>query len=140
MHDMLRREVVLQSQQIVSRPFFENVGVRRELLDEAEGVLHAEGLGKTTPPACEGSRKSEPRIPVSEVHALLTVDSRAGIRRSKAPAVVSIGSHEAQNARARMRVRGANPPGLHLGSARGIDVEPRSQHTIHGVADSKSIE
>ena len=137
---MLRREVVLQSQQIVSRPFFENVGVRRKLLHDAEGVLHADGLGKPKPPAFEGSRKSEPRIPVSEVHALLTVDSRAGIRRSKAPAVVSIGSHEAQNARARMRVRGANPPGLHLGSARGIDVETRSQRPIHGVADFKSIE
>ena len=68
------------------------------------------------------------------------VDAGAGIRGPKAPTVVSIGSYEAQNICARVRVGSINPPVLDFRGSRGINVESRSQRPAHRVANLKSVQ
>ena len=132
-------KVVLQPQKIVSRPLLESVGVRRQLLYDAKGVLDTDGIGKPETAALKWTGKGEPRIPVSQMHSLLDVDAGSGIGGSKAPAVVPIESFQTQDACTRVRVSRADVRRLDFHAARRIHIEPRSERAAHRVADLKSV-
>ena len=48
--NVFRSDVVLQTDQVVSGPLFESVGIRRESPDHPEGMLDADGIGKPEAP------------------------------------------------------------------------------------------
>src|SRR5579864_1101991 len=98
-------------------------------------MLHADGIRKPESPLLDGSGKSEPRIPVAQVNALLNVDAGTGVGRSEAPAIVTIRGLQAQNAGAGVRVSGANPARLDFGRSRGVHVETRCQRAIDRVSN-----
>src|SRR5438270_10829918 len=136
--DMFRRKVVLQAQEIVSGPLFVSVGVRRKLLHDAKGMLHALGIGKPKASPLDGAGKGKPRIPVSQVRAFLNVDPRSRVSRSETPAVIAIGSRKAKDAGAGVRIRGRNIAGLDFNGPRGIHVAACSQSSADRIAELKA--
>src|ERR1700758_5288193 len=119
--NMLWRKVVLQAQEIVPGPLLECVGVRRKLLHNSKSMLNADRIRKPEAAADERPGKSEPRIPVSQVYALLNVDAGARIGGPEAPAVVPIRSYEAQNIGPGVRIGRINPSRLDFRGPRGIN-------------------
>src|SRR5437764_11591656 len=101
-------------------------------------MLHADGIGKPEAATLEGTRKSKPRIPISQVDAMLNIDAGSRVGRSKAPAVISVGSLEAQDASAEVRVSRPNPSGLAFCGACRVSVETGCQRPTDGTADRKS--
>src|ERR1700686_3491600 len=74
------------------------------------------------------------------MEAVVNIDSGGGIGGAEAPAVVAIGSFEAEDVCAGMSVGGSEAAGLDFGGARGIDVEGGSELAIHGIADFEAVE
>src|SRR5277367_5391832 len=72
--------------------------------------------------------------------AFLDVDAGSGISGTEAPAVVAVGSVEAENICTGMSVACAETAGLDFGGARGVDVEARGELAVYGIADFKAIE
>ena len=138
--NVLGRDVVLEAEEIVTGPFFPSVGAGGLAFDDGESVLNADRIGKPKAAALDGSRESETRIPVAEVNAFLDVDAGSGIGGAEAPAVVAIGSVEAENVCAGMSVACAEAAGLDFGGARGVDVEARGELAIYGIADFEAVE
>ena len=138
--DVLGSDVVLETEEIVTCPFFPSVGAGGLAFDDGECVLNADRIGKPKAAALDGSREIEARIPVAEVNAFLDVDAGSGIGGAEAPAVVAIGSVEAEDICAGMSVACAEAAGLDFGCTRGVDVEARGELAVHGIADFKAIE
>ena len=140
MENVLGSEVVLEAEEIVAGPIFGGVGAGGKLFDESESVLEANGIGKPEAAANDGAGESETGIPIAEMEAFLDVDAGSGIGRAEAPFVVAVGSIEAKDVCAGMRVAGAEAAGLDVGSARGVDVEARSELAVDGIADFEAVE
>ena len=130
----------MQAEEIVARPRFGSVGVRGQLFDDVEGVLDADGIGKPEAAALNGSRKSDARIPIPEMSALLDVDSGSGVGRAEAPAIIAVGSFKTENARTGVGIACAEAAGLNFSGARVVDVEARRQRAVDRIADFKAIE
>src|SRR5260370_34856257 len=103
-------------------------------------MLQSDRIGKPESPALDRSGKCKPWIPVAQARAALNVDSRHWIRRAEAPLIVAVRRLQIQNARTRVRVARANPPGLHLRRARPVPLEALAQRVVHRIADLESIQ
>ena len=57
--DVLGGEIILETKEIVAGPIFRGVGSRRQLFDESEGVLEADGIRKPEAAANDGAGESE---------------------------------------------------------------------------------
>ncbi len=87
-----------------------------------------------------GAGNIEARVPVAEVKPFLNVNAGDGVGGAEAPTVVTVGSFEAENVGAGVRVTGAKIGGLDFGGARGVNVEPRGESVVDGIADFETVE
>src|SRR5690348_11652025 len=140
MENMLGREVVLQAEEIISRPVFPSIGTGGLGFYERVSVLEACRVGEPKAAANDWSRKIETRIPVSQMEAVLSVDAGRGISRAEPPTVIAIRSLKTQNVCAGVGIGGADTAGLNFGGARGVDIEARGELAIHGIADFETVE
>lgn len=138
--DVLGRDVVLEAKQIVASPFLRSVGAGGLLFDDGERVLNADGIGEPEAAAKNGAGESEAGIPVAEVDAFLNVDAGSGIGGAEAPLVVAVGSFEAENVCAGMRVAGAEAAGLDFGGASGVDIEASGESAVGRIAEIEAVE
>ena len=138
--NVLGRDVVLEAKEIVAGPVFPGVGFIGEAFDDDEGVLKADGIGEPKAAALDGTGKREARIPVAEVDAFLDVDAGNGVSGAETPAVVAVGSFEAENVCAGVGVACAEIRGLDFGSAGGVNVEARGELIVDRIADFEAVE
>jgi len=138
--NVLGSDVVLEAEKIVAGPVFPGVRFIGEAFDDDEGVLKADGIGKPKATAPDGAGEVEARIPVSEVHAFLDVDAGNGVGGAETPAVVAVGSLEAEDVCAGVGVACTEIGGLDFGSASGVDVEARGELVVDRIADFETVE
>ena len=136
----LGRDVVLQAEKIVTCPFFRSVRAGGLFFDDRERVLKADRIREPKAAALDGTGERESRIPVAEMSAFLNVDAGDGIGGAKAPAVVAVGSFQAENAGAGMSVGGSDAARLDFRGAGSVDVEARGQRAVGGIANFKAVE
>ena len=138
--DVLGSDVVLEAEEIVASPGFARVCARGLLIDDDVDVLNADGIGEPEAAALERAGEIEARVPVAEMDAFLNVNARDGVGGAETPAVVAVGSFEAEDAGAGVGVTGAEVGRLDFGGAGGVDVEAGGERVVDGIADFKAVE
>ena len=138
--DVLGGDVVLEAKEIVASPGFARVCAGGLLIDDHVDVLNADGIGEPETAALEGTGEVEARVPVAEMDAFLNVDTGKRVGGAETPAVVAVGSFEAEDAGAGVGVTGAEIGGLDFGGAGGVDVEAGGKSVVDGVADFEAVE
>ena len=140
MENVLGSDVVLEAEEIVAGPVFRGVGAGGLLIDDDEGVLEADGIGEPETAALERAGEVEARIPVSQMDAFLNIDAGNGVGGAEAPAVVAVGSFEAEDVCAGVGIACAEIGGLDFGSAGGVDVEAGGELVVDRIADFETVE
>ncbi len=86
-------------------------------------MLKADGIGEPETAALNGAGEIEAWKPTAEMDAFLDINAGRGIGGAEAPAIVAVGSFEAENVCAGVRVARAEIASLDFSGARGVHIE-----------------